>query len=182
MGATTPNAVGSTRARTVTAAPPAARNVPPAGPAASAPRAAWPATPTTPRSAYVAEFYESINEAVADPAAARTLTLVGEPGASRARGYASVATRGGTAYVRVRFRRVPHPSRFGVRKYVMWAVTPEGDPVFLRALPAARLNRRPTYARRPNFDATDFRLAVTAERAYPRPRPRGRRVMRTVRR
>jgi hypothetical protein len=129
-----------------------------------------------------AEFYESINSAVEDPAAARTLTLAGEGAARRAGGEARVATREGTAYVRVRFRRVPPPSRFGVRKYVMWAETPDEGTLFLRALPATRLNRRTVYARRPNVTSNDFSLAVTAERSYPRPRPRGRRVLKTVNR
>jgi hypothetical protein len=129
-----------------------------------------------------AEFYESINSAVADPSAARTLTLAGEGATSRAGGDARVATRGGTAYVRVRFRRVPPPSRFGVRKYVMWAETPDEGSLFLRALPTTRLNRRTVYARRPNVGSDDFQLSVTAERSYPRPRPRGRRVLKTVNR
>ncbi|MDQ3908543.1 MAG: hypothetical protein M3268_09395, partial [Acidobacteriota bacterium] len=57
-------------------------------------------TPTgtrVPSSEYAAEFYESINSAVEDPASARTLTLEGVGGARRARGEARVATREGTA-------------------------------------------------------------------------------------
>lgn len=139
------------------------------------PRAPSPATASS-----AAEFYESIDSAVEDPAAARTLTLAGEGEASRAGGDARVATRGGTAYVRVRFSRVPSPRRYGVRKYVMWAETPDEGALFLRALPATRLNRRTVYARRPNVSSNDFSLAVTAERSYPRPRPRGRRILKTV--
>jgi hypothetical protein len=138
------------------------------------------ASPVTASSA--SEFYESINSAVEDPSAARTLTLAGEGAAGRAGGDARVATREGTAYVRVRFRRVPPPSRFGVRKYVMWAETHDDGALFLRALPASRLNRRTVYARRPNVSSNDFSLAVTAERSYPRPRPSGRRVLKTVNR
>lgn len=145
-----------------------------------APLASRAPSPVTASSA--SEFYESINSAVEDPSAARTLTLTGEGATRRAGGDARVATREGTAYVRVRFRRVPPPSRFGVRKYVMWAETPDEGALFLRALPASRLNRRTVYARRPNVNSNDFSLAVTAERSYPRPRPRGRRVLKTVNR
>lgn len=162
------------RARAVTPRPGAlARAV--AGSVLHAPRTGETAAPSSP----TAEFYESINEAVADPVRSHTLMLIGDRGAARARGEARVATRAGTAYVRVRFRRVPPPVRFGARKYVMWAVTPKDDPYFLRALPARRLNRRPTYARRPNFNSEEFRLLVTAERSYPAPQPRGRRVLHT---
>jgi hypothetical protein len=91
-----------------------------------------------------------------------------------------VATREGTAYVRVRFRNVPSPARYGVRKYVMWAQLAEDGPLFLRALPARGLNRRATYARRRDVNSPDFRLLVTAERRYPRPRPAGRQVLKTL--
>jgi hypothetical protein len=133
---------------------------------------------TLPASA--SEFYESIDSAVGDSASARTLTLAGPGGASRARGDAQVAMREGTAYVRVRFRHVPSPARYGARKYVMWAQLAEDGPLFLRALPARGLNRRATYARRRDVNSPDFRLFVTAERRYPRPRPAGRQVLKTV--
>jgi hypothetical protein len=127
------------------------------------------------------EFYESINSAVGDSAGARTLTLAGLDGARRARGDARVAAREGTAYVRVRFRHVPPPARYGARRYVMWAQLPEADhALFLRALPARGLNRRATYARRRDVNSPDFNLVVTAERRYPRPRPAGRQVLKTV--
>jgi hypothetical protein len=126
------------------------------------------------------EFYESIDAAVEGPSSARTLTLAGEGAAHRAGGDARVAMREGTAYVRVRFRGVPSPRRFGVRKYVMWAQLPEDRSLFLRALPARRLNRRTIYARRRNVEANDFSLAVTAEKQYPTSRPRGRRVLTTL--
>jgi hypothetical protein len=152
-------------------APPPVRSAPPVRPPSYAPATA---------SRAVAEFYESINSAVEDPAVARTLALAGEGAARRGGGDALVATREGTAYVRVRFSRVPPPRRYGVRKYVMWAETPDEGALFLRALPATRLDRRTVYARRPNFPSNDFSLTVTAERSYPRPRPRGRRVLKTV--
>jgi hypothetical protein len=117
---------------------------------------------------------------VEDPASARTLTLEGEGAARRASGEARVATREGTAYVRVRFRNVPPPARYGVRKYVMWAQVPEDGQLFLRALPARRLNRGTIYARRRDVNSGDFTLAVTAEKRYPRTRPRGRRVLKTA--
>lgn len=136
------------------------------------------AATTAPRD--TAGFYESVDEAVSDSSSARTLEMVGEDRARGARADALVAARGGTAYVRVRFRRVPPPTRYGVRKYVMWAETPDDGVLFLRALPARRLNRRTIYARRRNVGATEFNLAVTAERSYPAAHPRGRRVLTTV--
>jgi hypothetical protein len=170
------------RAAKLAPAPPVIKPEPPPPLKSAAPARAVTATPRAPSPAAssVTEFYESINSAVEDPSSARTLTLAGEGAASRAGGDARVATREGTAYVRVRFSRVPPPSRYGVRKYVMWAETPGEGPLFLRALPATRLNRRTVYARRPNVSANDFSLAVTAERSYPHPRPRGRRVLKTV--
>ena len=125
------------------------------------------------------EFYASINEALAAPQNSRTLTLVGERGARRANGVARVAARNGTAYVRVRFRRVPPPASLGAKRYVLWASSEEDGTLFLRALPTRRLNNRNTYARRRGIKAGDFTLRVTAEQRYPSARPRGRRVMRT---
>lgn len=125
------------------------------------------------------EFYASINEALASPRDSRTVTLVGERGARRASGVARVVARDGTAYVRVRFRRVPPPARFGAKRYVLWASSDEDGTLFLRALPKRRLNNRNTYARRRGVKAGDFTLRVTAEKRHPSARPRGRRVMRT---
>jgi hypothetical protein len=193
----TPPRDAAVRARTVSGAAsgesPAPKSSPAPAPIRPAPAPIRPApppvrSPATARApsaglaTSAAEFYESINSAVEDPAAARTLTLAGEGAARRAGGEARVATREGTAYVRVRFRRMPPPRRYGVRKYVMWAETPDEGTLFLRALPATRLNRRTVYARRPNVSSNDFSLAVTAERSYPRARPRGRRVLKTVNR
>jgi hypothetical protein len=111
----------------------------------------------------------------------RSLLLVGARGARRARGWARVANQDGTAYARVRFRRVPHPSRFGARRHVLWAVTDAAGPVYVGSLPVARLNRAPAYVRAENIDDRNFRLLVTAEKTYPVPRPAGRRVMHTRR-
>ena len=176
---TTPAPVAPSPARRATHTAPgvAPKIIPPAA-AVTSPHAS--STSRAASAANAGEFYESIDAAVEDTAAGtRTLALVGESGASAASGDAKVATRDGTAYVRVRFRRVPPPSRFGVRKYVMWAQTPADEPLFLRALPARGLNRRDTYARRRNVNSADFRLVVTAEKSYPHPRPRGRRVLTT---
>jgi len=128
------------------------------------------------------EFFTNVDEALErDDAAARTLTLVGDRGARGARGTARVAMRDGTAYVRVRFRRVPPASRFGRgRRYAMWALIPEDGTVYMGSLPSTRnLNRRPTYARAEGVGSDKFRLLVTAERRTPTPRPRGRRVLMT---
>ena len=128
------------------------------------------------------EFFTSIDEAIKRDPGARTLTLVGDRGARRARGTARVASEDGTAYVRVRFRRVPPPSRFGRgRRYTMWALNPENSgTVYMGTLPARDINRRPTYARTEGINSDKFRLLVTAERrAAPAPRPKGRRVLMT---
>jgi hypothetical protein len=129
------------------------------------------------------EFFTNVDEALKRDAAARTLVLVGDRGARRARGTARVATlEDGTAYVRVRFRRVPPPSRFGRgRRYAMWALNPEDlGTTYMGTLPARDINRRQTYARTEGVNSNKFRLLVTAERrAAPAPRPRGRRVLMT---
>lgn len=128
------------------------------------------------------EFFNSVDEALERDTDARTLVLVGDRGARRARGTARVATtEDGTAYVRVRFRRVPPPSRYGRgRRYAMWALIPEDGTVYMGTLPARDINRRPTYARTAGVNSDKFRLLVTAERrAAPAPRPRGRRVLMT---
>jgi hypothetical protein len=128
------------------------------------------------------EFFTEIDETLKRDAGARTLMLVGDRGARRARGTARVALQDGTAYVRVRFRRVPPPTRFGRgRRYAMWALIPEDGTVFMGSLPARNLNRTQTYARTEGVGSDKFRLLVTAERrtsAAPR-RPRGRRVLMT---
>jgi hypothetical protein len=129
------------------------------------------------------EFFKEIDEAIERDAAARTLALVGDRGARGARGTARVATQDGTAYVRVRFRRVPPAARFGRgQRYAMWALIPEDmSTVYMGSLPARNLNRQQTYARTEGVRSGKFRLLVTAERrsALPAARPRGRRVLMT---
>ncbi|HYP00621.1 MAG TPA: hypothetical protein VER76_10565 [Pyrinomonadaceae bacterium] len=191
------------RAATRRAAPPAAAAAPAAtaprrtGATATAgtnapPRAATPAATaaTTLRTTGAARargsegaFFNEIDEAIRRDASARTLTLVGDRGARGARGTARVATEDGTAYVRVRFHRVPPASRFGRgRRYAMWALIPEDmGTVYMGSLPARDLNRLQTYARTEGVRSGKFRLLVTAERhaAASAPRPRGRRVLMT---
>lgn len=128
------------------------------------------------------EFFTEIDEAINRDAGARTLTLVGDRGARRARGVARVALQDGTAYVRVRFQRVPPPTRFGRgRRYSMWALIPEDGTIFMGSLPTRNLNRTQTYARTEGVNSDKFRLLVTAERraAPAARRPRGRRVLMT---
>ncbi|MCA1566983.1 MAG: hypothetical protein LC803_15310 [Acidobacteria bacterium] len=127
------------------------------------------------------EFFTNVDEAIKRDATARTLVLVGDRGARRARGTARVTTlEDGTAYVRVRFRRVPSPTRFGRgRRYTMWALIPEDGTVYMGTLPARDINRRQTYARTEGVNSDKFRLLVTAERRTPAPRPTGRRVLMT---
>jgi hypothetical protein len=163
-------------------------NAPPRSATAAAATAA--ATTTTLRTrgragSAAGEFFADVDEAIKNDAGARTLVLVGDRGARRARGTARVATRGdGTAYVRVRFRRVPPPTRFGRgRRYSMWALNPADlGTTYMGTLPARDINRRPTYARTEGVNSDKFRLLVTAERrAAPtaRRRPTGRRVLMT---
>jgi hypothetical protein len=127
------------------------------------------------------EFFTNVDEALKRDAEARTLVLVGDRGARRARGTARVATlEDGTAYVRVRFRRVPPPSRYGRgRRYAMWALIPEDGTVYMGTLPARDINRRQAYARTEGVNSDKFRLLVTAERRTPVARPKGRRVLMT---
>jgi hypothetical protein len=129
------------------------------------------------------EFFANVDEAIERDAGARTLLLVGDRGARRARGTARVAMQpDGTAYVRVRFRRVPKPSRFGRgRRYAMWALNPEElSTTYMGTLPSHDINRRQTYARTEGVNSNKFRLLVTAERrAAPATRPAGRRVLMT---
>ncbi|MDQ1589734.1 MAG: hypothetical protein QOG71_361 [Pyrinomonadaceae bacterium] len=129
------------------------------------------------------EFFTTVDEAINNDATARTLSLVGDRGARSARGTARVATSNdGTAYVRVRFRRVPPPTRFGRgRRYAMWALNPADlGTTYMGALPARDINRRPAYARTEGVNSDKFRLLVTAERrAAPARRPTGRRVLMT---
>ncbi|MDQ1523101.1 MAG: hypothetical protein QOE47_1025, partial [Pyrinomonadaceae bacterium] len=129
------------------------------------------------------EFFTTVDEAIKNDATARTLVLVGDRGARRARGTARVATSNdGTAYVRVRFRRVPPPTRFGRgRRYAMWALNPaDFGTTYMGTLPARDINRRPAYARTEGVNSDKFRLLVTAERrATPARRPNGRRVLMT---
>jgi hypothetical protein len=131
------------------------------------------------------EFFTGIDEALRSDTGARTLVLVGDRGARHARGVARVALQDGTAYVRVRFRRVPHPSRFGRgRRYAMWALIPEDmATVYMGSLPTRNLNRTQTYARTGGVGSGKFRLLVTAERHAAAntspPRLRGRRVLMT---
>ena len=173
-----PATTGSTTA-TTTAGETSAR---PSAPAAAAATTALRTSGRVSAGAAGGEFFTSIDEAIKRDPRARTLTLVGDRGARRARGTARVASEDGTAYVRVRFRRVPPPSRFGRgRRYAMWALNPENSgTVYMGTLPARDINRRPTYARTEGVKSDKFRILVTAERrAAPAPRPRGRRVLMT---
>lgn len=126
------------------------------------------------------EFFTEIDEAINRDDTARTLTLVGNRGARRARGTASVAMQDGTAYIRVYFRRVPPASRFGRgRRYAMWALIPADGTVYMGSLPTRNLNSSPTYVRTEGVNSDKFRLLVTAERRIPAIRPRGRHVLMT---
>lgn len=156
-------------------------------PTNDAPRAETSPTPAlrargrTRRGSAAGDFYSKIDEAIENGEGGRTLVLVGDRGARQARGWASVATQNGAAYVRVRFRRVPSATRFGAgRRYAMWALIPEDGTVYMGSLPARNLNGTQTYARTEGVNSDKFRLLVTAERRIPAIRPTGRRVLITL--
>jgi len=175
--------------RTVARSNIATASRPATNPANETPRAAAAATTTAATTAprgggrtrsAAGNFNAEIEEALRNADTARTLVLVGDRGARYARGVARVATQNGTAYVRVRFRRVPPASRFGARsRYAMWALIPEDGTVYMGSLPSRNLNGTETYARTEGVNSDKFRLLVTAEPRVPTTRLRGRRVMMT---
>ena len=66
----------------------------------------------------------------------------------------------------------------GASVYILWGVIPDGRIVYMGSLPAAEdLNRAEVYVRVAGFEADDYTLFVTAERARPAATPEGRRLL-----
>jgi hypothetical protein len=140
---------------------------------ARAPAPAYrPPTPDAP-----GDFYAEVNNALAAQGGGRLIELEGDTAAD-ARGAARATLNSNRAYVRANFRGVPLPSAVGASVYVLWGVIPDGRIVYMGSLPASEdLNRAEVYVRVAGFDADDYTLLVTAERARPVPAPDGRRLL-----
>jgi hypothetical protein len=124
------------------------------------------------------DFYSEVDDALAANGGGRQLELEGDSAASQARGAARATLRSNRAYVRANFRGVPLPSRVGASVYLLWAITPGGRIIYMGSLPADdSINTAEIYVRVEGFDADDYTLFVTAERARPASTPSGRRIL-----
>lgn len=124
------------------------------------------------------DFYAEVDNALAAQGGGRLIELEGDSAAPNARGAARATLSSNRAYVRANFRGVPLPSALGANVYVLWGVVPDGRIVYMGSLPASEdLNRAEVYVRVAGFDADDYTLLVTAERARPVPAPDGRRLL-----
>ncbi|MCA1635032.1 MAG: hypothetical protein LC802_15415 [Acidobacteria bacterium] len=124
------------------------------------------------------DFYAEVEDALASKGGGRVIEFEGERLAPRAGGAARVTEHTGRAYVRANFRGVPLPVSPGATTYVLWAVVPDGRIIYMGSLPATEdLNRAEVYVRVAGFDADNFSLFVTAERARPVHTPSGSRVL-----
>jgi hypothetical protein len=137
-----------------------------------------PASPSPRPRATAGDFYAEVEDALASHGGGRVIELEGDSAAPDARGAARATLSSDRAYVRANFRGVPLPSSVGAGVYVLWGVIPDGRIVYMGSLPAAEdLNRAEVYVRVPGFEADDYTLLVTAERARPAPAPDGRRLL-----
>jgi hypothetical protein len=101
------------------------------------------------------EFFTTVDEAIKNDATARTLVLVGDRGARRARGTARVATSNdGTAYVRVRFRRVPPGLRPHRRRQLRQVSSPRHRRTPRHARPSPQRPPCPDDLQRPEKEVT----------------------------
>jgi hypothetical protein len=144
------------------------------------PRPSVIAPPPAPRRArsVAGDFYAEVDDALASNGGGRVIELEGERLAPRAGGAARATQHTGRAYVRANFRGVPLPSAVGAGVYVLWAIVPDGRIVYMGSLPASEdLNRAEIYVRTGGFDADDYTLFVTAERARPAHTPSESRVL-----
>jgi hypothetical protein len=138
-----------------------------------------PAASRTRRAAAAAgDFYAEVEDALVSNGGGRVIELEGDSAAPNARGAARATLSSNRAYVRANFRGVPLPSSVGASVYVLWGVIPDGRIVYMGSLPAAEdLNRAEVYVRVAGFEADDYTLFVTAERARPAASPDGRRLL-----
>lgn len=137
-----------------------------------------PASSRTRRVAAAGDFYAEVEDALVSNGGGRVIELEGDSAAPGARGAARATLNASRAYVRANFRGVPLPSAVGASVYVLWGVIPDGRIVYMGSLPAAEdLNRAEVYVRVAGFEADDYTLFVTAERARPAAAPEGRRLL-----
>ncbi|HYH85605.1 MAG TPA: hypothetical protein VEX60_08980 [Pyrinomonadaceae bacterium] len=126
------------------------------------------------------DFYSEVDNALAANGGGRVLELEGDTATPQARGAARATLSSNRAYVRVNFRGVPLPSSVGASVYVLWAIVPDGRIVYMGSLPSDEaINIAEVYVRVAGFDADDYALFVTAERARPVASPSGRRALST---
>ncbi|MFN2413657.1 MAG: hypothetical protein ABR603_00800, partial [Pyrinomonadaceae bacterium] len=124
------------------------------------------------------DFYAEVEDALVSRGGGRVIELEGDSAAPNARGAARATLSSNRAYVRANFRGVPLPSSVGAAVYVLWGVVPDGRIVYMGSLPPTEdLNRAEVYVRVAGFDADDYTLFVTAERARPAASPEGRRLL-----
>jgi hypothetical protein len=137
-----------------------------------------PASSRTRRVAGGGDFYAEVEDALVSNGGGRVIELEGDSAAPGARGAARATLSASRAYVRANFRGVPLPSAVGAGVYVLWGVIPDGRIVYMGSLPAVEdLNRAEVYVRVAGFEADDYTLFVTAERARPAAAPEGRRLL-----
>jgi hypothetical protein len=124
------------------------------------------------------DFYVEVDDALAAQGGGRVIELEGDSAAPNARGAARATLNANRAYVRANFRGVPLPSSVGASVYVLWGVIPDGRIIYMGSLPPTEdLNRAEVYVRVAGFEADDYTLFVTAERARPAHTPDGRRLL-----
>lgn len=124
------------------------------------------------------DFYAEVDDALASRGGGRVIELEGDAATPNARGTARATLSSNRAYIRANFRGVPLPSAAGAGIYVLWAVIPDGRIVYMGSLPGAEdLNRAEVYIRVAGFEADDYTLFVTVERARPVAAPDGRRIL-----
>ena len=136
------------------------------------------ASSRTRRVAATGDFYAEVEDALVSNGGGRRIELEGDSAAPSARGAARATLSASRAYVRASFRGVPLPSAVGAGVYVLWGVIPDGRIVYMGSLPSTEdLNRAEVYVRVAGFEADDYTLFVTAERARPAAAPEGRRLL-----
>jgi len=167
-----PDATASNTGTTSTAAPSTPTPV-------SVPAPPVPPTTSGSRTRRVAgDFYAEVEDALVSNGGGRVIELEGDSAAPGARGAARATLSAARAYVRANFRGVPLPSTVDASVYVLWGIIPDGRIVYMGSLPDSKdLNRAEVYVRVAGFEADDYTLFVTAERARPAATPEGRRLL-----
>ncbi len=134
----------------------------------------------TSRRRLAADFYSEVDSALAlSPGGGRVLELFGDEVTPEAHGLARVTALEQKAYLRAAVTRMPPPVQVGANTYVMWAVQPSGQIVYMGSLPDVDLNESDIYVRVGGFMTDDYDLFVTAEVRRPAVRPSARRALST---